>query len=93
MVTDANEVEPSRNWTLPVAEPPSIELTIADKVIEPAVVALMAVNVVVVVAWLTSKVVLPISVVVDPAGRPVHLKVTTPVKPSEENTERVTGML
>jgi hypothetical protein len=30
---------------------------------------------------------------VDPAGRPVHLNVTTPVKPSDENTERVTGKL
>ena len=30
---------------------------------------------------------------VEPFGRPVHLKVTTPVKPSAEKTDRVTGML
>jgi hypothetical protein len=30
---------------------------------------------------------------VDPLGRPVHLNVTVPVKPSDENTERLTGML
>ena len=27
---------------------------------------------------------------VDPLGRPVHMKVTTPVKPSDENTARDT---
>ena len=78
MVTDANEVEPSRNWTLPVAVPPSMELTIADKVIEPAVVALMAVSVVVVVAWLTSSVVLPVSAVVDPVGKKLTESVCGP---------------
>ena len=30
---------------------------------------------------------------VDPLGSPVHLNVTVPVKPSDENTERLTGML
>ena len=30
---------------------------------------------------------------VDPLGRPVHLNVTVPVNPSDENTERLTGML
>jgi hypothetical protein len=29
---------------------------------------------------------------VEPVGKPVHLKVTTPVKPSDEKTESVTGM-
>ncbi len=30
---------------------------------------------------------------VEPFGRPVHLNVTVPVKPSAEKTDRVTGIL
>ena len=66
MVTALKEVEPSRNWTLPVTAPPLMELTIADKVTEPAMVAFTAVNVVVVVAWFTCSVILAVSGVVTP---------------------------
>ncbi len=78
IVTAANEVEPSRNWTLPVAAPPAIEVTIADNVTDPAMVALIAVRVVVVLAWLTRSVTLPVSGVVAPLGKKVTVSVCGP---------------